>query len=328
MNTIIPQKLQAGDEVRVIAPSRSLVLISQATRDIATRRFAELGLTLRFGNHVEECDSFMSSSVASRVQDLHDAFLDPNVKGVITVIGGFNSNQLLQEIDWSIIQNNPKIFCGFSDITALSNAILAKTGLVTYSGLHYSSFGMEQYFDYCLDYFKKCLMSDEPFAIEPSSEWTDDAWFMDQNDRHPVENEGWLVVHEGSAEGSTVGGNLCTLNLLQGTEYMPELADTILFIEDDAESDPQHFDRDLVSLIQQPGFAGVKGIVIGRFQKESNMSNDLLLQIISSKKHLAHLPILANVDFGHTNTMITFPVGGHVELEVGKEHSRLFISKH
>jgi muramoyltetrapeptide carboxypeptidase LdcA involved in peptidoglycan recycling len=327
MNLIFADKLKAGDEIRVIAPSRSMTIISQELRDTAKKRFDELGLVLTFGKHVEESDDFASSSIESRIEDLHDAFLDTNVKGILTVIGGFNSNQLLREIDWSIIQSNPKVLCGFSDITALNNSILAKTGLVTYSGVHYSTFGMEEYFEYSYEYFKKCLFEDDVINVEPSKEWTDDAWFMNQHNRSPMTNEGWLTIHEGSAEGRIVGGNLCTLNLLQGTEFMPDLTDSILFIEDDEETNPVNFDRDLVSLIQQPGFSGVKGIVIGRFQRVSKVSNNLLMQIIHSKKELKNIPVIANVDFGHTNPIITYPIGGTVEITVSSEPS-IKITRH
>jgi len=93
---IYPIKLVMGDEVRIIAPSRSLTIISEELREIANNRFAELGLKLSFGKYVEEKDDFVSSSIQSRIEDLHDAFRDKNVKAVITVIGGFNSNQLLK----------------------------------------------------------------------------------------------------------------------------------------------------------------------------------------------------------------------------------------
>ena len=123
---------------------------------IATERLEELGLKVTFGKHVMEADpDYMCASIDARVEDLNEAFRDKNVKAILTVIGGFNSNQLLDYIDYDAIKENPKIFCGFSDITALSNAIHAKTGLVTYSGVHYSSFGMLKGFEYSLEYFKK-----------------------------------------------------------------------------------------------------------------------------------------------------------------------------
>lgn len=328
MKKIYPPKLKTGDEVRVVAPSRSMAIISHDIRKIANQRFLEMGLKLSFGKHVEEKDDFASSSIKSRVEDLHQAFGDKNVKAVITVIGSFNCNQLLRYLDWDLIKNNPKIFCGYSDITALSNAIFAKTGLVTYSGPHYSTFGQKLYFDYTLKYFKKCLFSEEPFEIFPSENWSDDSWYENQKNRNLIKNHGFLVINEGEASGTIIGGNLCTLNLLQGTEYMPRLKDVILFIEDDFESAPHHFDRDLQSLIHLPDFSGVKGIVIGRFQKKSNMTDDLLRKIIHTKKELKNIPVIANVDFGHTDPKITFPVGGEVSIIAKGKMAELRLIKH
>ena len=227
-----------------------------------------------------------------------------------------------------MIRNNPKILCGYSDITALNNSFFAKTGLVTYSGPHYSTFGQKLYLDYTVDYFKKCLMNSESFEVLPSKEWSDDEWWRDQDGRHLLKNDGFWILNGGNAEGTLLGGNLCTFNLLQGTEYMPDLADSVLFIEDDSESQPHHFDRDLQSIIHQPGFDGVRGIVFGRFQKESNMTVDLLRQIVMSKKQLTNIPVIANADFGHSDPKITFPVGGLASLSVNGKEAKLTIVEH
>lgn len=328
MQKIIPNKLQKGDVIRVITPSLSLSIISQEVRDIAKSRFDELGFELSFGEHVEGKDVFASSSIESRIADLHHAFSDKNVKAVLTVIGGFNSNQLLNFIDWKLIRNNPKIFCGFSDITVLNNSLFAKTGLVTYSGPHYSTFGQKLYFDYTLDYFKKCLMNSEEFDVVPSTDWSDDKWYKNQEKRKLFSNEGFWILNEGEAEGTILGANLCTFNLLQGTQYMPDIKGTILFLEDDYESQPQHFDRDLQSLIHLPDFKEVRGIVIGRFQEKSNITLDLLRKIILSKKPLANIPVIGNVDFGHTDPKITFPIGGSVSLVTAEDKAKLHIKEH
>ena len=328
MPKIYPQKLQSGDEIRVIAPSRSFAIISEELRNIASDRFSKLGLKVSFGSHIEENNDFASSSIKSRIEDIHAAFSDKNVKAIITVLGGFNSNQLLRYLDWELIKNNPKNLCGFSDITALSNAIFAKTGLVSYSGPHYSTFGQKLYFEYTLDYFKKCLFSDAPFKIIPSNEWSDDAWYINQEERNLVKNNGFLMINQGQARGTIIGANLCTFNLLQGTEYFPSLTDSILFIEDDEESSPVHFDRDLQSLIHLPNFKEVEGIVIGRFQNASKISDEILVKIIKTKKELDSIPVLANVDFGHTSPIITFPIGGEAELEVGQSTTKLTVTKH
>jgi muramoyltetrapeptide carboxypeptidase LdcA involved in peptidoglycan recycling len=233
----------------------------------------------------------------------------------------------LRYIDWDIVRNNPKIFCGYSDITVLNNAIYAKTGLVNYNGPHYSSFGQKLYFDYTLEYFRKTLLSDEPYEVIPSHMWSDDMWYMNQDKRELVENPGFFVINRGEANGTIVGGNINTLNLLQGTEYFPSLKDSVLFIEDDEGTAPHIFDRDLQSLIHTPDFEGVRGIVIGRFQKNSKISNELLVKIIKTKKELDGLPVIANVDFGHTDPKLTIPVGGEVILKV-KDEVKLEINRH
>jgi len=332
MKKIFSQKLKKGGEVRVVAPSQSMALISKESREIANKRFADLGLKLSFGKHIEEADEFLSSGIESRIEDLHEAFLDKNVKAVFTVIGGFNANQLLSYINWDLIKKNPKVFCGYSDITALNNAIFAKTGLVSYSGPHYSTFAQKLYFDYTLEYFKKCLMGDKPFEVKPSKDWSDDKWYKDQDNRHLINNNGWWVINKGNAEGTILGANLCTFNLLQGTKYFPEFKEnTILFIEDDdmvGEQFAISFDRDLQSVIHQPGFKNVKGVVMGRCQLTSKMTEEKIKKIILSKKELRSLPVIANVDFGHTSPIITFPVGGEARLEVGGGKIKLEITKH
>ena len=320
MNRIIPQKLKKGDEVRIIAPALSLSIISEENREIANQRFKDLGLNLTFGKHVEEYDEFNSSSIESRIEDLHEAFGDKNVKAIFTGIGGFNSNQLLSYIDWDLIKKNPKIFCGFSDIAALQNAIYKKTGLVTYSGPAYASFGELKNFDYTLDYFKKSIFSNETITVNPSKKWSEDKWYEDQDNRHFFENEGYTVISGGVAEGKIIGGNLCTFNLLQGTEFMPSLEDSVLFLEDDyyIQGDfSVEFDRNLQSVIHQPGFEKVKALVIGRFQKSSGLTMEKLKKIIKAKKELDKIPLIANVDFGPTTPMITFPISGKVIISVG-----------
>jgi len=109
---------------------------------------------------------------------------------------------------------------------------------------------------------------------------------------------------------------------------MPPLDDTILFIEDDYESSAVNFDRDLQSLIHLPDFDKVKGIVIGRFEVASKVTNSLLDQIIKSKKELAKIPVIAGVDFGHTSPMITFPMGGEVEIIAKHNRASITITKH
>ena len=121
MQNIIPEKLKIGDEIRVIAPSRSASILSDATVSIASKGLKKLGFKVSFGKNIySEFDkNYACGSIKERVGDLHEAFLNKNIKAVLTAIGGFNSNQILDYINYDLIKNNPKIICGFSDITAL-----------------------------------------------------------------------------------------------------------------------------------------------------------------------------------------------------------------
>lgn len=320
-----PEKLKKGDVIRVISPSRSLALLSKETIDIATRRLNDLGLEVTFSKHALEMDDFCSSSIESRISDLHEAFADTAVKGILTTIGGFNSNQLLSHIDYDLIRANPKILCGFSDITALTTAIYAKTGLTTYSGVHFSSFGMEQGFEYSLEYFRRCLMEKGPIELRPSASWSNDSWWENQADRKFYENEGWRILNSGPSkcvEGKILGGNISSLASLHGTEFMPAFEkDTVLFIEECQEQTVAFFDRILQSLIHQKGFENVKALLLGRFEPANQMTTGRLKAVIDSKSALKDLLVIADLDFGHTAPIFTFPLGATCKIELRDEVS-------
>src|SRR5918997_119640 len=307
---MIAARLQRGDEVRIVSPAVSLGFIPEDQKQTAGERLEALGLRLSFSRNAEVMDRFDSSPVEGRVSDLHEAFADSGVKGMLTTLGGYNSNGLLAYLDYDLIRENPKILCGFSDITALATAIYARTSLLTYSGPHFSTFGMKHGIDYTIEYFERCLMREEPFEVEPADHWSDDPWYEDQENRDFVPNPGYEVLNEGEAEGTILGGNLGTLALLFGTSFMPSLEGTVLLLEDDEEIEPHHFDRTLQSLIQQPGFDGVRGMMIGRFQRASNMDPETLAEIIRGKPELGRIPVIANASFGHTTPAFTFPIGG------------------
>lgn len=303
-------------------------MIDEDVRAIANKRLADLELRVSFGDHVEECNEFVSSSIESRVLDFHAAFDDTSVDAILTGIGGYNANQMLPHIDWSIIEANPKIFCGYSDITALSCAIYAQTGLVTYSGPHYSTFGMIKHFEQTLEWFTSALFDAGPIDVVAANTWTDDAWHIAQQERIVMSNEGHWVMQPGEAQGRLIGGNLCTLNLLQGTKYMPDITGTVLFIEDDFESSPATFDRDLTSLTQQRDFEAVQALLIGRFQTQVEMTREKLEVIIAFNQKLRGLPIVANVDFGHTDPLLTIPVGGEAQVSATTDGETKIVFNH
>lgn len=322
---MLPKRLSPGDEIRVIAPSTSMALVKDKQIDIAVERLNQLGFHVTFGKNVYDHDEFYTTSIKDRIEDLHDAFKDPNVKGIFAALGGFHANQLLKYIDYELIRANPKVFCGYSDITALIAAIHKKTGLITYYGPFFSSFGIKYGVEYTMQSFLEAVTNDAPYEVDPSETWSDDPWYLDQENREFIKQDGYLILQEGEASGTLIGGNLSTLNLLQGTEYMPILKDSILFIEDSKESHPQSFDRDLQSLLHLHDASGIKGILIGRFQKDTNMTEAAIKKIIYSKEELRHLPVIANVNFGHVQPIATIPFGGKATIFANESYTKIII---
>jgi len=328
---MVPSKIEKGDEIRIITPSRSLKILNEERNENAKKRLENMGFKVTYSRYANECDDCKSSSIEKRISDLHEAFLDSNVKAILTAIGGYNSNQLLKYINYEIIKENPKIFCGFSDITALLNAIYSKTDVVTYSGPHFSSFGMNKGLEYTLEYFEKILMNNEEEKVVSSKEWSNDTWWKDQENRTFIKNNGMFVINEGECEGEIIGGNLCTLNLLQGTEFMPDLTNKILFIEDDdlaGKNFQLEFDRNLQSLLHLPNSDKIKGMVLGRAETKCEMNKNKWIQIIKSKRELNNIPIIGGCDFGHTTPTITFPIGGTARIKANKETCDIIIKKH
>ena len=310
---MIANKLKPGDEVRVIAPSRNLTEVRQDVHHHAIDFWAKEGLNLTFSKNSREVGKFHSSSIASRIEDIHEAFSDPSVKMVITCLGGFNANQLLRHLDYDLIARNPKILCGFSDITALHNAIYAKTGLVTYHGPHYGTFAFEKEAEYTRKAFFDCVMKDTPIVVSPS------------------ETAGeYQTIQEGICEGTIIGGNLCTLNLLQGTPYMPDIRDKVLFLEDDNIMGPYfsyEFDRNLESLLQIDGAETIKGIVFGWFDESCGLTVETITDIIRDKVP-ANIPVVFGADFGHVFPMFTFPIGGTARIAANKGGAEIQIITH
>lgn len=310
---MIANKLKHGDEVRVIAPSRNLTEVRQDVHHHAIDFWKKEGFNLTFSKNSREVGKFHSSSIASRVEDIHEAFLDPNVKMVITCLGGFNANQLLRHLDYDLIAKHPKILCGFSDITALHNAIYAKTGLVTYHGPHYGTFAFDREAEYTRKAFFDCVMNDTPIVITPSEAAAK-----------------YHTIQEGACEGTIIGGNLCTLNLLQGTPYMPDMRDKVLFLEDDNIMGPYfsyEFDRNLESLLQIDGADTIKGIVFGRFDESCGLTIETITDIIQDKVQ-TDIPVIFGADFGHVFPMITFPIGGTAKIYAGNDGAEIQIITH
>ena len=321
---LVPEKLRPGDEIRVLALSRSLGGLKQypgiSDADIACARAAleSLGLRVSLGRHVMDGDTHLTLPVASRLEDWHEALDAVPVKGILAVTGGMGAIQLLDRLDFERVAAHPKILCGYSDIGLLGNALFARTGLVSYYGPNFSSFMMRKGGDYTRRSFQSCLFDARPFEVRPSSEWSDDNWVKDQENRRFHPNDGWWSIHEGEADGTILGGNLFGLNLLQGSRFFPPLSDAMRFLEHPSEGKGtlMNLDMSLRALTFQPGFSDVRGIVIGRFAGNAGIDRDKLSAMVDNIPELAGKPVIANCDFGHTTPMLTLPIGGRCRMRV------------
>ncbi len=328
---MVPKKLKKGDQIRIIAPSDSASIISKERIKFAEQRLMQLGFLVTYGKNVFVDNLSNEHGIQAKVSDFHDAFEDKSVKGIISMIGGLTSHKLLKHIDWNILKKNPKIFCGYSDIDVLALAIYKMTDLITYSGIHFSTFSQKKYFDYSQDYFSKCLMSSRNYKIIPSKNWSDDEWYLNQEKRELVSNEGFWSINPGKAEGKMLGNNVSAFAFLQDAEYLPIIKNTILFLEKDnswGKDTLLKFERILRALVQTKDGSKIKGLVLGRFTKNTGILKEDLKRMIGEIPELKKTPVIANVDFGHTDPKVVLPVGGKAKIMVSDKKNAITILKH
>lgn len=254
-----------------------------------------------------------ATSIEDRIIDIHSAYKNSQIDLIMAYSGGFNCNQLLDYIDWELIMNNPKCFCGMSDITVLCNAIYAKTGQVTFLGpvfTQFATFG-DNKADFSYEYFIK-LLHDRYFKIPFSEMWSEDRW----KTCYSKEEVSFFNFQDFS--GTLIGGNLSSFALLCGTPYFPRAEKTVLLLEEDDHVRTMEsgngadffFERQLTQLTQMDFFDTVQAILVGRFKKASCMNAEKIKEFLKNNPKLAHLPIIYGLDFGHTNPILTFPIGG------------------
>jgi muramoyltetrapeptide carboxypeptidase len=316
MDRIYPRQLTTNKKIGIVAPGDPVRGVLPEDRIEAGKQYLKgKGFLVEEGESVKiPAKKHTAGSPELRVKDIHNFLQKDDIGCIMAFWGGFNSNQLLDLIDYNLIKNNPKIIIGYSDVTALTTAITKKTGLVTFSGPAIISFSKPEPFDYTWEYFEKmCINPQKKVVVKPSPEYADDLYFLREDDDHRIRksNEGIKVFRSAAAQGEIIAGNLETLLVLNGTEYLPDMKDKILFMEEDETSTPAHIDRFLCQCKQLGWFEKIAGIVFGRFTEHSQFSKedsfeDILKEYFSEVSY----PVLYNVDFGHSDPMITIPNGG------------------
>lgn len=322
MRIIHPPKLNIGDTVGIVSPSSPVTNKSYYRRSISALK--KLGFNVILGKNALRYLGYMAGTAEERVEDLHEMFANPKVKAIFTSAGGFVSHQLLRHLDYHLIKKNPKIICGFSDLTTLLNAIFKKTGLVTFY-----NFSIERFNDKTTDFTIKSLMGmfvfDHPSTTLP------------QRSR-------WQVIRTGRARGRLIGGNLLTFtNNLNLKEYSPDPRQDsgkyILFFEEHG-TDFEELDNSLHRLGLLEVYRHLNGIIIGKISNvvkqgrvqpiptgdseyehrprpRTQTLNRLLKQIFT--EYDVKIPIVSNVDLGDIRNRLTMPIGAMISLNLTRE---------
>jgi len=256
-----------------------------------------------------------AGSIRERVNALHALFEDPSVDALVAFWGGLHTHQLIEYIDYDLIKRNPKPLVGYSDVTALELALLAQTGLVTFLGPGGVTFGKPVWFDYTWRSFARVALEPEvPLRLEASESFSDDAWWEsgetgeEAMTLHPTPP--WRCVRPGVAEGHVIAGTLGVLLLLWGTPWMPSLDGAILFVEEDEAETPGTVGRMFTHLRHTGALGRIAALVVGRLPRSIGLYPEHSLDTILEEVLVGYdLPVLVDVDFGHTDPLLTLPQG-------------------
>ncbi len=305
---IKPKALRPGDTVGLITPST--YISNPDSLQLLARTMDFFKLKFKFGRNVKKRNGYLGGSIDERVSDLHDTFRDPEIKGVFAIRGGYGAAQLLNHIDYDLIRRNPKIFLGYSDITALHLAIQRKAGLVTFHG----PMGLARFTEYTQEHFRRAL-----FDAKPLGE------LRNPPDSDPLRPEHTTrTVRPGVARGRLTGGNLTLISTTLGTPYEIDTRGKIVFIED-IDEQPYSIDRMLTHLRLAGKLDQAAGIVFGectdcrpRDYKPSFESNFSLGEILDDILGKLKIPVLSGLTIGHTEDQMTLPLGLMATLDANR----------
>lgn len=300
--------LRPGDTVGLITPS---TYVSDPDRlQLVDRTIEYFGLRAKWGKNVRKREGYLGGSVEERLEDLHTMFSDPEVHGIFAVRGGYGSSQLLDGIDYTLIRSNPKIFVGYSDITAMHLAIHKKTGLVTFHGPVTTS----RFTPYTQVCYRKALFEPAPLGV-----------LTNPPESNPLRPEHTLrVIRPGRARGRLIGGNLSLVAATMGTPYEIETKGRILFLED-VDEQPYSIDRMLTQLRLAGKLREAAGIIFGecadcqpREYKPSFESTLSLGEVLDNILGELKIPVLSGLTIGHTDDQLTLPEGVMASLDTDK----------
>lgn len=296
---MIPTKLKKGDTIGVIAPSNYIEKDDLEYINASIALMEASGFKVKFGKYVFEDTLGYGTSPEKRAADINWAFKDDEVKAIMCVKGGEDSNTTLDYIDYEMIKKHPKIICGFSDNTSILNAIHEKTGLVTYHGPTFKSLTSWET-GYAYKQFVKTFVEDTRSLImgEPEDEYT--------------------TIQAGQATGELVGGNLSLFTKLVCGKYAVNLQDKILFLEElGFEAAPEMVNSNIYYLKQNGVFDRIAGLWIGNYEHPSKVSIEKIIKNAIGDEY--KFPIIKSDNFGHIEKKIIIPIGTKAEINTNEK---------
>jgi len=301
---IKPKRLKAGDTIGLIAPGSNVW--ENEDINFAVDILQSFGFKVKKGKHLYQRYGYLAGQDKDRAFDVNEMFSDESVDGIFCLRGGYGSPRILPYINYEMIKKNPKAFIGYSDITALLNAITAKTGLATFHG----PIAKQNFTDYTLENFKKILF-DPQSPIELAT-----PPLFEKKEGQAEEDNRLTIVSKGKATGQLIGGNLSLMIKLIGTPYEPDYSGKILFLEDIEEA-PYRIDGMLTHLWLAGKFDNVAGIVFGKCSDcEASSGPSLSIeQVLHDRLANLNIPVISGLMIGHIDDMATIPLGAIATLD-------------
>lgn len=294
---LLPEKLRRGDTVVIIAPSSPILEKDKEYIEKSKEMLVSVGLNVEFSNYSYSNTTGYGATAKEKALDINDCFANPKYKAIICVKGGANCNSVFDYLDFELIARNPKIICGFSDSTSITNMITEKSKVVTFSGPTFKSFSSWET-DYSFKKFVKRFMEDDMSLLDS--------------------DENVQIFKEGKAVGELVGGNLSLTARMSAGEYKLDFENKILFIEElGFESDPGMCSGNLYYMKQNGVFDKIKGIWVGNYEHEMNISlEQILLDVLDGEYSF---PIIKTNNFGHIDKKIVIPIGTIAKIDTSSE---------
>ncbi len=302
---LLPRALKPGDTVGLVTPSS---YVSDPDELAFAKQFCEFfGLKWKMGKNVGQRYGYLAGTAKQRVDDLNAMFADPGIAGIFCIRGGYGSAQMLEGLDYEMIRRNPKVFLGYSDITALHTAIGKRTGLVTFHG----PVSLSHLTEWSEKHLRDALFETKPIGA-----------VMNPPESNPLRaGHTMRTVRGGTARGVLTGGNLTLLTTTMGTPFEVETAGKILLMEDIGE-DIYRIDRMFTQLKLAGKLKAAEGILVGECKDCPPPGHDSaysLGEVIDYLLGDLGIPVLYGLSFGHTIDQVTLPLGVTAILDADKQ---------